>query len=115
MIFINKKIKLFILIYINELLIIKSKKFKKIDKLKRILSKRFVIIDLNFCYYYLNIIIIRDRFKKTLHLLQKTYIEKIIKRFDVSICKTIAISLKTSTKLKFDAKYKIMIKKIKIY
>ena len=33
----------------------------------------------------------------------------------MSICKTFAISLKTLTKLKFDAKYKITIKKIKIY
>ena len=97
------------------MLIIESKKFKKIDKLKRVLSKRFVIIDLNFCYYCLNMTITRDRFKKTLHLSQKIYIEKIIERFDMNICKTFAISLKTSTKLKFDAKYKITIKKIKIY
>ena len=114
-IFVNKKIKLIVSIYVDDLLIIKSKKFKKIDKLKRVLSKRFVIIDLNFCYYYLNMTMTRDRFKKTLYLSQKIYIEKIIERFDMSICKTFAISLKTSTKLKFDAKYKITIKKIKIY
>ena len=114
-IFVNKKIKLIVSIYVDDLLIIESKKFKKIDKLKRALSKRFVIIDLNFCYYYLNMTMTRDRFKKTLHLSQKIYIEKIIERFDINICKTFAISLKTSTKLKFDAKYKITIKKIKIY
>ena len=115
LIFVNKKIKLIISIYVDDLLIIESKKFKKIDNLKRAMSKRFVMIDLNFCYYYLNITMTRDRFKKTLYLSQKTYIEKIIKRFDINICKTFAISLKTSTKLKFDAKYKITIKKIKIY
>ena len=114
-IFVNKKIKLIVSIYVDDLLIIESKKFKKIDKLKRALSKRFVMIDLNFCYHYLNMTMTRDRFKKTLHLSQKIYIEKIIERFDINICKTFAISLKTSTKLKFDAKYKITIKKIKIY
>ena len=67
-IFVNKKIKLIVSIYVDDLLIIESKKFKKIDKLKRALSKRFVMIDLNFCYHYLNMTMTRDRFKKTLHL-----------------------------------------------
>ena len=65
-------------VYIDDFLIIESKNFNQIKKLKKILNKRFEIIDLKSCNYYLNITITRNRINKTFHFSQKIYIEKIL-------------------------------------
>jgi len=43
--------------------------------------------DLGSCYHYLGMEITRDRANKTLHLSQRTYVEKVLKRFELFDCK----------------------------
>ena len=114
-VFINKKLRLIVSIYVNDLLIIESREFKTIKKLKQILSKRFSMTDLNSCHHYLNMIVTRDREKKTLSLSQSTYIQKILTRFDMKDCKSISTSMKVETNLKVHENYKAIVQQVKKY
>jgi len=84
-----------IIIYVNNLLIVNFKSNTKLLKLKKKLVNRFKIINLKLCYYYLNIKITRNCNNRTLHLLQRIYIKKILKRFDILNCKIDIISILT--------------------
>ena len=68
----------------NDIQIYDPKKFKHIAKLKNNLRKRFAIIDLDLCLYYLNIKMQRDRVRETVRVTQITYLKKILTRFNIS-------------------------------
>ena len=112
--FINKKIELIIFVYVNDLLIIDFKNFTQIIKLKINFDKRFKIIDIKSCYHYLNMSIIRDRTNKFLHMSQKLYVDKILKRFNMTNCKIAFILMNFETKLKFNQK-QINVANVKMY
>lgn len=66
----------------------------KISKLKKKFVNRFKIINLELCYYYLNIKI-RNCNNRTLYLLQRIYIKKMLKRFNILNCKIDVTSILT--------------------
>jgi hypothetical protein len=66
-----------IAIYVDDLLLIGASK-PDINKIKAALSKRFKMLDLGACYFYLGIEVICDRPRRTLRLSQKAYIEKVL-------------------------------------
>ena len=101
-VFINKKTKFIISIYVNDLLIIDFKKSFQIAIFKTIFNRRFEMTDLKSCYHYLNMFIIRNRFNKLLHMSQKFYVDKIFIRFNMSECKFVFIFMNIETKLKFN-------------
>ena len=115
-IFVNKRTRLIVFVYVDDLLIIESKKFFEIAKLKKILNRRFKMFDLKFCSHYLNMKITRDRVNKTFHISQKSYIEKILNKFDMKNCKKIVIFMNVELKLNInESEYQTTVKKIKKY
>ena len=101
-VFINKKIKFIISIYVNDLLIIDFKKSFQIAKFKTIFNRRFEMTDLKSCHYYVNMFIIRNRFNKFLHMSQKFHVDKMFIRFNIIECKSVSIFMNIETKLKFN-------------
>jgi len=86
-VFVNRKKKFIVIIYVDDLLIVDSKSIAKILKLKKKLVNYFKIINLELCYYYLDIKIICNCRNYTLHISQRIYIEKMLKRFNMLSCK----------------------------
>ena len=105
-IFINRRIDFIVFIYVDDLLIIERKKINEINKFKKILNNRFKMIDLNNCYYYLNITMIRNRKFDILYFSQQTYVDFVFKRFNIKNCNSITILMK------FDFRLKIQIKSV---
>ena len=62
----------------------------KIEKLKRELSKSFIIKDLGYAKQILGLKISRDRKNGKLWISQEAYIEKILERFNIRKAKTIS-------------------------
>ena len=86
-----------IVIYVNDLLLVDSNK-KFIQKIKKVLHKRFQIININFFVYYLNIKIQRDKHQRTLYFNQKIYLKKIIRNHDMWKCNFMIIFMKINIK-----------------
>ena len=112
-IFINKTTRLVILVYVDDLLIIESKKSQEIAKLKKALDRRFEMTNLNLCSHYLGMTITRDRANRTLHLSQKAYIDKMLLRFGMKNCKKATTSMNVGIKLNNDDEYQTTVKEIK--
>ena len=74
--------RIIIIIYVNDLLFVNLDK-KLIQKIKKILHKRFQIININFFAYYLNMKIQRDKHQRTFYFNQKVYLKKIIRNHDM--------------------------------
>jgi hypothetical protein len=52
--------------------------------------------DLGPCHHYLGMEITRDRSNHTLHLSQRTYIEKVLERYGMLSCKADSTPMSTS-------------------
>lgn len=111
-VFINKRTKFIVLVYVNDLLVIESKEFNEIEKFKSMLRKRFHMTNLSSCHHYLSMTMTRNRSKKTFHLFQKFYVQKILQRFEMNDCKIAIIFMKIDTRLKFNIEH-ITISKVK--
>ena len=92
--------KIYIVVYVNDLLIMKFD-LNFINSLKRKLTNRFKIIDLNFVQHYLSVEIVRE--KNSILFRQTTYLTKILKRFRMQNC----FVLNSFIKLNFDKILKI--------
>ena len=114
-VFIHKKKRLIVFVYVNDLLILESKRFKHIQKLKNVLNKRFTMTNLDSCHHYLSMKVIRDRVKKTVFLSQFVYIQKILVRFDIKNCKSISTSMKIEINFEAHENYKVTVQQIKKY
>ena len=66
-VFIDSNIDIIIVFYINDIFIINSFRFE-IQRIKNVFNIKFKMSDLDFCNYYLKIIIIRDRINRILRL-----------------------------------------------
>ena len=80
-------------------MLIVSHDASKIEKLKRELSKSFIIKDLGYAKQILGLKISHDRKNGKLWLSQEAYIEKILKRFNMRKAKTISSPLAGHFKL----------------
>ena len=77
-VFIDLVIDIIVAFYVNDIFIIDPFK-TNIQRVKNALYIKFKMSDLDLCAYYFNIIVSRDRFNRTLHLRQSTYIERFFK------------------------------------
>jgi hypothetical protein len=78
----------FLAIYVNDLLVVaKGLKFTK--KMKRRLLQLFKMHDLSEAKHLLGIEIIQDRVKRTISLLQRQYILKMIQKYGMQDCKSV--------------------------
>ena len=76
----------YLVLYVDDILLA-TNDTGMLHETKRFLSKKFEMKDLIDAYFVLGIQIHRDRSRGTLGLLQKSYIEKILKRFGMHDCK----------------------------
>ena len=67
-----------------------------INKIKKKLFVVFEMIDMKSINFYLNMIVIRNRIRKKFRLNQKTYIKRIVIKFDRNEIKSIHISMRTN-------------------
>ena len=81
---------IYLVLYVDDMLIA-AEKMCDIKKLKELLSSEFEMKDLGAAKKILGMEIFRDREKKKLFLSQKTYINKVLTRFEMSSCKPISI------------------------
>jgi hypothetical protein len=75
----------YIAVFVDDLLIIGPSK-PDIDTIKRNLSERFHMTDLGPCRYYLGMEVIRDRPNRTIKLSQRSYLERVLRDFDMWEC-----------------------------
>ena len=90
--YINPKERLFIIIFINDCIIIGPNK-KNIRALKIQLGLKYVIKDRGPAFYFLGVEILRDRVNKLLYLNQKNYISEVLKHFNFDNSKNIKVPL----------------------
>ena len=76
---------IFLVLYINDILLASSD-IRLLHNTKRFLVKNFKIKDLNDASFVLGIQIHRDRSQDIFRLSQKSYIEIVLKRFDMQNC-----------------------------
>ena len=81
-VFIDLIIDIIVALYVNDILIIDPFK-TNIQRIKNALYAKFKMSDLDFCAYYLDIIVIRDRVNRTLRLKQSIYIERFFKQYNM--------------------------------
>ncbi len=91
--FVSEDKKMFIVIYIDDLLIIEAD-MSRIDKVKAELKSTFKMTDLDSTLHYLDMKIQRDRERRTLILLQIIYLETVLKKFGMRNCVSVATSMK---------------------
>ena len=77
---------IFLILYVDEILLTIND-IGMLYETKRFLAKKFDMKDLDDTSFVLEIQIHRDQFQDTLGLLQKSYIEKVLKRFSMQECK----------------------------
>ena len=90
--------RLFIAIYVDDLLIAGADK-AEIDEIKAALSARFQMSDLCPCSFYLGMSVRRDMALKTLCLGQKSYLEKVLRDFDMTDCSPAKVPMDPGKKL----------------
>jgi hypothetical protein len=86
-IYLNSTIKVIIITYVDDFLII-AKSIPAITKLKELLASKFSIKELGPVQYFVRVRIIRDRANKMIYLCQDAYIRKILDRFGITNSKT---------------------------
>ena len=79
---------IYLVLYVDDMLIAAKKKYD-IQKLKGLLSAEFEMKDLGAARKILGMEIIRDRERRKLFLSQRSYIQKVLARFDMSSSKPI--------------------------
>ena len=77
---------IYLVLYVDDILLA-TNDIGMLHETKRFLSKKFEMKDLGDASFVLGILIHRDRSQGTLGLSQKSYIEKILKRFGMHDCK----------------------------
>ena len=77
-----------LLLYVDDMLIVGHYR-KKIDKLKREMSKSFAMKNLAPVRYILGMRIVHDRKQRKLWLSQEKYIKKVLDRFNISKAKPV--------------------------
>ena len=98
--FVNEETRLIVSVYRNDIQIYDSRRSKHISNLKKELSKRFAIIDLDLCSYYLNMKIQRNRAKRSVRITQSTYLKKVLARFNMTNSALVSTSIIIDTQLK---------------
>ncbi len=93
--FVSKNKKMFIIVYVDDLLIFKAN-MNRINKVKAELKSTFKMTDLGSASHYPSMKIRRDRSRKTLTLLQITYLEAVLKKFNMKDCASVIILMKVS-------------------
>ena len=93
--------RLFIIIYVDDLLIAGADKaeINEINEIKAALSARFQMSDLGPCNFYLGMSVRRDMALKTLRLGQKSYLEKVLRDFNMTDCSPTKVSMDPNQKL----------------
>ena len=114
-IFVNNKTRLIVPVYVDDLLIIGPKNSSQIGKLKKVLNKRFEMTDLGPCNHYLGMAVTRDRANRTLHLSQKTYIEKVLARFGMQDCKASVTPMDVGVNLEAEHDHQATVGEVKYY
>ena len=74
--------RIIIIIYVNNLLFVDFDK-KFIQKIKKILHKRFQMININLFVYYFDINVQRNKQQQTFYFNQKVYLKKIIRNYNM--------------------------------
>ena len=87
-----------LLLYVDDMLIVGSD-IKKINNLKKQLSKQFVMKDLGVAKQILSMRIIRDKANGTLKLSQAEYVKKVLSRFNMNETKPMSTLLGIHFKL----------------
>ena len=90
--YINLKERLFIIIFVDDCIIIGLNK-KNIRALKAQLGLKYAIEDRGPASYFLGVEILRDRANKLLYLNQKNYISEVLKHFNFNNFKSIKVPL----------------------
>ena len=90
-----------LVLYVDDILLASSDK-RLLHETKGFLSLDFDMKDLGEASYVLGIEIHRDRTKGMLGLSQKAYIEKMLKRFDMSKCKASPVTISKGDKYSKD-------------
>ncbi len=93
--FVSEDKKMFIAVYVDDLLIIGAD-MDRIEKVKVELSSTFKMTDLGAASHYLGMGIYRDRGNRTITLLQTTYLEKVLDKFGMKDCAPAATPMEAS-------------------
>ena len=89
---------IFLVLYVDDI-ILASSSMKLLNNTKAFLSKNFDMKDLGEASYVLGIEIKRDRSRGLLGLSQQSYINKVLKRFDMSNCSSGEVPMSKGDKL----------------
>jgi len=93
--FVSEDKKMFIVIYVDNLLIIEAD-MSRIDKIKTEFKSTFKITDLDSTLHYLDMKIRRDKERRTLTLLQTIYLKTVLEKFNMRNCVSVTTSMKAS-------------------
>ena len=88
----------FLAVYVDDLLIA-GPNLQEIQSIKTSLTRRFQMVDLGECKYYLGMTITRDRAKSQLRLGQQAYIERVLKKFNMENCNACKAPMDKAAKL----------------
>ncbi len=98
-----------LLLYVDDILLV-SNSAKKEEEIKTVLKNEFTMTDLGSPRKFLGIEIMRNRDGQKMFLSQKKFVNGILKRFNMTECKSVAVpmttvdSQSTNTNLKYDGK-----------
>ena len=98
--FFNEETRLIVSVYVNDIQIYDPRGSKHISDLKKELSKRFTMIDLDSYSYYLSMEIQRNRAKRSVRIIQSTYLKKVLARFNMTNSASVSTSIIINTQLK---------------
>ena len=90
--YINPKKRLFVIIFVNDCIIISLNK-KNIRALKAQLRLKYTIKDRGPASYFLSMEILKDKANRLLYLNQRNYISEVLKYFDFNDSKSIKVPL----------------------
>ena len=76
---------LIILVYVDDILVFGT--LQHVKDFKATMASRYKVTDLGEAHQFLGLHIFRDRSKKTIHITQSHYIERMLTRFDMSDCR----------------------------
>ncbi|KAI5323445.1 hypothetical protein L3X38_032517 [Prunus dulcis] len=89
---------IFLVLYVDDILLASSD-FQLLKSTKEMLSKSFDMKDMGEAHFVLGIEILRDRSRCLLGLSQKSYIEKVLKRFTMEKCSKVELPIGKGDKL----------------
>ena len=89
---------MFLIMYVDDILLI-GNDVSMLNLVKESLNGKFSMKDLGEAMYILGIKIYRDRSRRLLSLSQSTYIDKVLKRFNISEAKTVLLPVSHGIRL----------------